>query len=151
MTFTQAVAASPDIASAYQRGLGALKAVDRAHITVNKSTKLKGSVDIDSTLQSKCPTEHRWDYGIGKSQGGKKGDKVIWVEIHPAKDGEINTMMDKLAWLKSWLQTSATDLDALSREFIWISSGKTTITQGSPAARKMALAGLRLAGHHLHL
>lgn len=151
MTFPKAVSQAPQLAGAYQRGLRALKARDKLCVSVNSPRKLTGSVDIDSTLASVDPHGHRWDYGVGISQVPNRSDLVVWIEIHPAKNSEISVVLDKLAWLREWLHNNAPDLEAMPCKHVWVSSGSTSITQGSQLARSLATKGLQLAGGHLTL
>jgi hypothetical protein len=93
-----------------------------------------------------CPDEPRWDYAIGHQPSNYTGETVYWIEIHPASSGEVDVVLRKLAWLRTWLCTSAPKLDALRREFIWISSGKTSFTLTSPQQKRFAQQGLQHKG-----
>jgi hypothetical protein len=149
MTFRRVVEATPEIADAYRPGLQALRAVDRARVAAQRPRALRGSVDLDGALAVAYPDANRWDYGIGVQQVA--GEKVYWTEVHPARDGEIDVMRQKLDWLKRWLQNSAEPLDDLPREFVWIASGGVAITQSSPRLRGLAAQGLVFKGGHFRI
>lgn len=149
MSFRDAVDATPELVGAYRRGLQALRAVDRQKLSLQRPRNLRGSVDLDGALADKYPDANRWDYGIGVQQAGN--DKVYWAEVHPARDGEIGVMLDKLNWLKGWLGNSGTLLNNLPREFIWIASGGIAITPTSPGLRRLATQGLTFRGGHFKI
>lgn len=148
MTFQAAVRAIPEIQDAWKAGLQALRPADRQRIVARATRQLRGSVDLDSALRDAYPNAQRWDYGIA-IRPTKSVETILWVEIHPATDGEIRTVLAKLAWIKEWLRNCAPSIDAFRREFIWISSGNTSFTQRSPQAKRMAQAGLRHVGRLL--
>ncbi len=54
-------------------------------------------------------------------------------------------MLDKLAWLRDWLQTDAPQFRAITKDgYYWIATdGRIAITANSPQAKQLALAGLR--------
>jgi len=149
-TFSRAVAAVPSLGGAYQRGLGAIKGIDRQRMDATEVT-LSGSIDLDGALQAAQPTSHRWDYGIGIEVKKNHDHQVVWVEVHPCKDGEIPVMLAKLMWLRQWLASDATLLGGLPRKFIWLSSNDSTINKASPAGKRMAQAGLISVGRHFKL
>ena len=133
---------------AYRPGLQALREIHRQAITA-VPRNLKGSVNIDETLSETLPNEPRWDYGVGYI--GEDGEKVFWVEFHPASIGEINSVLRKLEWLKGWTRANAPDLSAMRREFIWIASGASGFGRGTPQVKRLANAGIRFVGGHLTL
>lgn len=148
MTFKQAVERTAEIRNAFQPGLGALRRMDRAHITADNPRLLKGSVDLDKALHTKYPNANRWDYGIGQKPANSNQERVFWVEVHPNRAGEVEVVLAKLEWLKHWLRDCAKNLDKLQREFIWVSSGATTFTLTAPKQKQLALLGLQRKGGH---
>lgn len=146
MSFREAVEITPSLGQGWQKGLAALRSVDRERVHAEDTRRLKGSVDLDSTLKSTLPNDPRWDYGIGYHHTNLRADTVYWVEVHPASDGEIKVVLKKLAWLKQWLCESAPKLKSMRREFIWISSGKTSLTLSAPQQKQFALQGLQHKG-----
>jgi hypothetical protein len=141
VTFKEAVDATPDLKNAYCRGLQALKNVDKQHVTAEDTKTLAGSVDVDSALQERYPQDNRWDYAIGHTDG-----VVYWIEVHGASDGELKVVLAKLKWLKTWLRGQAKTIGAMPREFVWVSSGKTSFTLASPQQKQFALEGLQHKG-----
>ena len=149
MTFRQAVTATPQLgAHAFNEGLQALEAADRARFRIADTRKISGSVDVDGTLEAVLPDAHRWDYAIGYR---RQSEIVYWVEVHPASTGDVATVQAKLTWLKAWLAGDGHRLREIEARFIWISSGKTTFTQGSPTMRKLAQQGLQAIGRVLRI
>ena len=151
MTFQQAVENTANIATAYRTGLRALRRTDRRHITAEDTGRISGSVDLESALQALLPNAPRWDYGVGHRPTNGRGEMVYWIEIHPANSGEIKAVLAKLNWLKNWLQTHARDLHGMKAAFVWVSSGKTTLSPTAPQRKKMALVGLQQKGHHFRI
>lgn len=127
-------------------GLQALRASDRRRLRARDSRRLAGSIDVDSALASALPNAPRWDYGVGYRPSNRASDVVHWVEVHPATQREVKAIEAKLEWLKKWIDVNATDLAALDRCFVWVSSGKTHLTPTSPALRRLAQKGCRHVG-----
>lgn len=136
MTFKEAIEKTGDIATAYKTGLLAIKQSDRQSIKVKDTRSLEGSVDIDKATSAKYPNESRWDYVIGHDK------RVYFVEVHPAKTGNVTEMMNKLSWIKSWLKTNAPDLNSYSSVapvFLWAAtSSGIHIPKTSKEYRKVA-------------
>ena len=149
MSFRQAVGATPNLGQDVLRpGLQALGA-DSVRIHCGDPRKLKGSVDIDAALLAADPNGHRWDYAVGHNESGS--DKVYWVEIHPASDHGVTELLAKVAWLNAWLGGDGHRLKGLTKAYVWISSGRTSFTKTSPAARKLAQKGVISAGGYYTL
>jgi hypothetical protein len=106
-------------------------------------------VDIDAALRDEFPNAARWDYAIGIK--AHTDDFVAWLEVHPASSRHVNEVIEKLLWLKDWLQTSAAELDALPRRFHWVASGAVSFDRASPQAKRIAQAGLRFPAKHIDL
>lgn len=146
MTFQQAVEATPELAGAFQSGLGAVRTTDKARIRAEDTRLVRGSVDIDRALKPTYPNDNRWDYAVGHRHHNQQFDTVYWIEVHPANSREVKAVLGKLQWLRSWLGGSAPRLRVIRKEFIWISSGKTSFTLTSPQQKQFALHGLRHVG-----
>ena len=136
-------------------GISALKAIDRKRISAKDPRKYSDSLDLDSALESSCPNDPRWDYGIGYKKT-KTDEVAVWVEVHPANTGEVKAMIKKLDWLKKWLQNEATELGKLTKKkhslprFNWVASGKIALPKGSKQARLLAQSGLSYPVKHLN-
>ena len=148
MIFEEAVRSVGAIAEAYRPGLRALRARDRRHIRSDEPDRISGSVDLDSALKKQYPNDRRWDYGVGWRPANGRDEMVYWIEIHPANSAEIDVVLAKLVWLKDWLRREAGHLDRMKAAFVWVSSGKTTLTPNAPQRKKMTLAGLQQKGRH---
>jgi hypothetical protein len=143
MTFENSVKACPDLAGQLKPGLQALRHVDRAYVTCNKTRNLAGSVNLDEALSDNCPQAPRWDYVVGLQRRGNP-DKAIWLEVHPASStGEVDVVLKKLAWLKEWCSDNAAALFELPGDYIWMATGSVAFPASSPQRRKLAAAGIR--------
>jgi len=149
--FKTAVTTTVGLEAAYQSGLRALRNTDRERLAARNPRQLSGSVNLDEALQHRFPQSPRWDYAVGLSLGQRQSDKVFWIEVHPATDGQIGSVLAKLQWLKRWLVAARSPLNAMEREFVWISSGKTALTAQSPQVKRMAMQGLRCVGQHFSI
>lgn len=143
MTFREALQAA-GLEQAYCNGLQALRAPERAAIECREPRTLTGSVNLDDTMRERYPTENRWDYGVGLQQNGQ--EVVVWIEVHPASTGEVQTVIQKLEWLKAWLRKQAPELKKRTRPangYIWIATRSgVRISRNTPQARRLAQAGL---------
>jgi hypothetical protein len=150
MSFEKAVRATPSVSAAYEKGLRALREVDRNRITCRDTRKITGSLNLDAALESTYPNAARWDYAIGLVH--EKGrDRICWVEVHPASSKHVREVINKFEWLKDWLQTEALRLRELPREFVWIASGRVYLPPGDMKRNLLAQKGIsfRFAGSHL--
>lgn len=138
-TFRLAIEKVDDIKSAYRNGLQALVKADLEKIKVKEARKIEGSVDIDTSTRKLYPNDARWDYVI--SYAGL----AYFVEVHPATNGEVKTMMAKKQWLQNWLKQKATTLNeypSAKPRFYWLQSGKCGILKTSPEYKLAAMAGI---------
>ena len=149
MSFREAIEATQGLGAAYESGLQALAATDRARISVANTRHLCGSVNLDAALRTGArANEHVWDYGVCYTA---KDHKVHWIEVHPASDHGVTDLQAKVAWLNQWLASDGHRLRPLTAAYVWISSGKTTFTKTSPAAKKLAQLGVISAGRQYRL
>jgi hypothetical protein len=131
---------------AWRGGLQAMPGADKQHVDAEDARRLTGSANVDAALAQSHPNDPRWDYAVGHSPTNRRGEVVYWIEIHPASSREINVVLGKLTWLKSWMKESAPRLQAMEKVFVWVSSGKTSFTSSSPQQKRFALLGLRHKG-----
>lgn len=108
-----------------------------------------GSVNLDEALSGSHSQERRWDYGIGIP--GSPGESVVWIEVHPASSRHVRDVLDKLSWLKGWLDSSAPRLRELPAKYVWVASGKVAIPRNSPQRRRLSARGLHFAGRRYEL
>lgn len=151
MSFKRAAGRTPHLQNAWMQGLGALRAQDRPHIVAEDPRQLQGSVNVDGALEARHPNAHRWDFAIGYRHSGWTSDYVYWVEIHSATDREVNIVLDKLRWLRTWLLGDGRLLNSFHRDFIWVSSGATSFTLGAPQLKRFAQFGLQHKGRVLRI
>jgi len=149
--FKDAVLATPDVKKCWCKGLQALIKEDRKHIHAEDSNQLTGSVAIDEALRTKYPNCNRWDYAVGYRHSNSQTDKVYFVEVHPASGKQIKVILNKLAWLKQWLNNSAKTLNPLPKKFVWVSSSKVQITSTSPQGKIVAQKRIVFAGRVLKI
>jgi len=151
VNFKKALRSTPHLANAWAAGLGALRTRDRDHVEPEDPRRLAGSADLDSALRDQHPNAHRWDFAIGYRHTNRKEDCVYWVEIHTANDHEVAVVLDKLAWLRGWLKGDGQLLRRFECDFVWVSSGTTSFTPGSPQVKKFAQLGLQHKGSLLRI
>jgi hypothetical protein len=100
---------------------------------------LTGSINVDEAMHDAHPQASRWDYGVGIN---KNNERVVWVEVHPASSSHVRDMINKVRWLRGWLNSEAPLLDALPRHFVWVASGKVSLPPTGPQLRQLAAAGI---------
>ena len=138
-SFHIAIESTKDIATGYRVGLQALGS-NASKIAPTSTKMLEGSVDIDSLTARIYHDANRWDYAIGYN------NKVYFAEVHPAYTSEVMRVIQKMKWLKEWLQQKAPMLNVLPKgipTFSWIQSGKGGILPGSKQAKLAAANGLK--------
>ena len=151
MKFDRAVNNCPALAGALRSGLQALRSADKARVTCANTRCLTGSVDVDSALSQALPHQPRWDYAIGVKHD-RVTDVVTWIEVHPASStSEVEKVIAKLDWLKSWTAEHAPDLKRLTREYIWIATGKVAFSASSQQRKRLAVVGIQFAGSQYNL
>ena len=151
MKFRKAVERTPNLEGAWRAGLGALRAEDKRHIRAENPRQLRGSVDVDTALQSREPNANRWDFAIGHLHSNRRSEFIYWVETHTGSDNQIKVVLRKLDWLKAWLRQDGQHLSQFDREFVWVSSGHTYFTKGSAQVKVLAQRGLLYAGAVLRI
>lgn len=142
MTFKSAVESIPELRPAYCPGLRALRGDDSTRVAVRRTSRLTGSVDLDTTLKPSAQNESRWDYGIGYKGNGN--EEAIWIEVHPADSHHVRDVIAKSQWLRRWLAT-APDLLRITRnnrQYVWLSTKGVSLQPGSRQARQLAMAGV---------
>jgi hypothetical protein len=151
LTFQRAVEQTPDLKGAWREGLKALREIDRNRVDAQDTRRIKGSVDVEEALVASYPGERQWDYAVGFHPTNLGGEVVVYrLEVHPAKDGEVRVVLEKLQFLKKWLRERGTKLNTMRRAFIWVSSGKTSFTLTAPQQKQFALHGLQHPGRYFN-
>lgn len=132
--FKRDVEATPEISGCYRQGLAAL-GNNSQKITLGNSRDCSGSAFIDGCTENARPNDKRWDYVFSYK------NEAVFIEVHPAETGEVNAVLAKLAWLKSWLRDHAPLLEAQrskAHPYYWIASKSVHLLKGSPQYRRAA-------------
>jgi hypothetical protein len=153
MGFKESVEETPNLAGKWMVGLGALRAQDKVRIDPESTstTHLRGSVDIDRAWMALDPQGNRWDFAIGYKHQNRSDEFIYWVETHTGADDQIAVMFRKLTWLKTWLNGAGRKLAEFERLFVWVPSGATSFSQGSPQVRKLADKGIIYSGSRFRI
>ena len=122
---------------AYNKGLRALKAIDKELVRLSTPRLCHGSGDIDTRLAAVLPHAARWDYVVAHD------NQLHFVEVHPAHISEVSQIKRKKEWLTEWLRGSEVGQLAVNKHFHWVASGKIAITKNSKQARAAAQMGLK--------
>ncbi len=148
MGFKESVEGTPNLRGKWKAGLGALRAEDKPHIKPQNpsTTHLRGSVDIDTAWARIDSSGNRWDFAVGYQHDNRSDEFIYWVETHSGSDNQIQVMLRKLLWLKTWLRGGGRKLAAFDKMFVWVPSGATTFTEGSTQVKKLADQGLFYSG-----
>lgn len=149
MNFRRAVKATPAICNSLQEGLGAVRNVDRDRLRCSSPRRIRGSVNLDEGMRLVYPNDPRWDYVIGLSKGAH-GDQLVWLEVHPASSRHVDEVLDKLRWLKNWLDRDAAALRDLPAHFYWVATGSVAFRRGSREEKRIAQQGIRFPGKQLN-
>jgi hypothetical protein len=138
--FKKAVENTPDIANCYQSGLQPLGKYSKK-IELIETTLCSGSVEIDECTKAKYPNDPRWDYALCYNS------EVFFVEVHTANTSEVGAVLNKLQWLKDWLNNEAPEINKLKAKsqtpFVWIQSNNFKIPERSSQYRQAIQAGIK--------
>lgn len=138
-SFKEAVEATLDVATGYKPGITALGSYSKK-IEAKNPKLLQGSVDIDECTKQKYPNANRWDYAFGHN------NQIYFVEVHSANSREVQTVINKLNWLKEWLSNQAPEINKLitknASSFYWIQSGSFAIPRTSKQYRMARKYGI---------
>lgn len=135
------------MSAAFEPGIQALRRDHRALILCPDAARLTGSIDLDGALAEQQPNSPRWDYGLGFRH--ERQENAVWVEVHAAQTNKVRGMLNKLRWLKDWLQADGEPLRGMTESngptppFVWLASGPIRIPPNSPQARLASQAGIR--------
>lgn len=153
MSIAEAMEGTPHLRGAWQRGLQALRPEDKPHISAQDTRRITGSAYVDEALKTirEHAEAHRWDFGIGYRHTNRENEVLYWVEIHTANDHGLTLVLEKLRWLRRWLAREGRLLDSFEREFVWVSSGRTSFMPTSAPAKQFALLGLKHKGRTLRI
>lgn len=140
--FQVAIESTEEVKGGFCAGKQAIKNADRSKIDATDKNKLQGSLDIDNQVKALYLNEPRWDYALSYD------DKIYYFEIHPAETSEVDKVVSKVKWLKSWLKTKGTKIDKLPKAehpYTWIQSGRYAILPTAKEKKKLSVAGITTA------
>ena len=152
MSFKKAVRAEPPpVNGAYRTGTQALENRHRNLVDCKDPRRLTGSIDLDSALERQPDHANaaRWDYGLGYRPAAEKWEQAVWIEVHSATTREVTAVLNKLQWLRDWLNVGAgrlkrmTDRAAPDIRFVWIASKGVNIPRNSPQARRLSRSAIQ--------
>jgi hypothetical protein len=140
LSFKEVVESTQAIATCYRNGLQAL-AKHSAKVKLGDTVKCTGSVDLDTCVTQAHPQANRWDYFFCY-----KGE-VFFVEVHSAQTGEVSTVLRKLAWLRTWLNTTGQEINKMratsTGPYFWVQSNGFHIPLNSPQYRQASQNGIK--------
>lgn len=93
---------------------------DSQRVMVTKPRTAMHSIALDEALKAQHPHDPRWDYGIGLVND--KNSTIAWVEVHTATSGEVEAVLKKLTWLKTWLSNHADPCSKTPATFHWVAT-----------------------------
>lgn len=140
--FQRAIENTKEVKDGFCVGKQAIKSADRSKIVAADDKKLQGSLDIDSQVRELYHNENRWDYALSYD------DRIYFFEIHPAVTSEVDVVIKKLEWLKSWLRTQAPAIDELPKAdcpYTWVQSGGYAILPNTRERMKLSVSGIVVA------
>ncbi len=114
MVFKKCIkAAFPDVPDACADGKKALPKNDGKKISCDGKMTIRNSVFLDKCANTvpEFQQANRWDYGlaVGKTDNDSY-ELVIWVEVHSAQTGEVDSVLKKREWLRQWLLSSSPEV-----------------------------------------
>ncbi|ACY15128.1 hypothetical protein [Haliangium ochraceum] len=132
---------------AVQPGLKALQKRDRKKVQAQPADCVSDSVALDETYTREQPNESRWDYVVGVKEGEHS---LVAIEVHPVTAGEVRSLIKKKAWAKKVMSRHLVH-DKHIKRWVWVASGEVGLTKTSSEFRRLATAGIELAGRELTL
>lgn len=136
-----AVENTVDVKGYFKTGLTAIDGNEKSKFVVPDSRKIGGSLNIDIATVRLYPEANRWDYAI------EYDNETFFIEIHPGSTSEIQKVLDKLSWLKSWLSEKAPKIARLKPKskpaYYWLFTNKFAILPGSRYAKILSTHKLK--------
>lgn len=123
-----------------KRALGAY--ATRVH---EAESQVTDSVDFDEATRRAGSSDSRWDYFLGLGSGS-----IIGVEVHPASDKEVKAIIAKKA-ASSPLIAQELAPGAKVSKWVWIATGRNSVSKNSRFARELAAKRIELVGRQLRV
>jgi hypothetical protein len=122
-------------------GLGALANGDRTRIAQDIRPQFADSLDLDSALRARYPTQNRWDYLLGHETSGQ----VIGLETHSARSDQISTVIEKRRMAREQLSLHFKP-GAKVHKWLWVSSGRAHFADTEKTRRRLDQHGIQFVG-----
>lgn len=106
---------------------------------------ITASVDLDTALAQRLPSEPRWDYGLEIT--ADHGIRLAWIEVHPAVSSEVEAVCRKLCWLRQFLDQSR-GCKTLPLSFHWMATD-AGVHIDAARRRRLAAVGLKMPTRRL--
>lgn len=123
-----------DIESSIREGIRAV--ASRHRRLVADGGRFACSVDLDKARKTLEPQTFRWDYILGDAA------EAVGMEVHPAKESDVSTMIAKKAWADQRLRKHC---QLVVKRWHWIRPPRSRLqfTPRSPGARRLAKHGVQ--------
>lgn len=121
---------------------------DSRRVTIAPPRSATHSVDLDQALKPQQPRAPRWDYAIALKQG--QTHTIAWVEVHTATSGEVDAVLNKLAWLRRWLTQTDDACRTTASTFHWVATD-AGVHIDSARRRRLNATGLSMPRSLLRL
>ena len=141
---TAALTAGSNLRRVVQNGMGAFEADDKLLIAVDQRPRIGDSINLDEALRAQYPQANRWDYIFSVSDA----KKVVALEPHTANDSEVKTVIAKKKHAVDYLKDHLEPKHRVSA-WLWVSSGKATLTKTEKYERALASAGIKYVGRFI--
>jgi len=125
-------------------GLGAVIESHRVYFDEGVRTMFGDSLDIDASLKEGREQENRWDYLLGHTQSRR----IVGVEPHSAKNGEISTVIKKRQAALSQLQEHLRDGVVVSK-WLWVASKDVKFLSMEKAKFELDKNGIEFVGRKI--
>lgn len=119
----------------------AMKKADRKLIKKSERSKIGDSLDLDEAFRQAYPQENRWDYLLSVPTSSR----IVGVEPHSAKDGEVSVVIAKKRSSTLRLQGHLIPQQRIAA-WIWVASGTVEFSIMDRARRQLAQNGITFAG-----
>jgi hypothetical protein len=117
------------------------QAVKGAHrpLLVEDRARVIDSLDLDSYCHKLGPSDPRWDYLIGVKGGTDTW--VVAVEVHPARDDQVDAMISKAKAARRVLRSEC-QKDPVDGLWHWLASKNVDCSRGGVTERRLKEAGI---------
>ena len=144
-TIRAALVSGSELEAFVKDGCSALRNSDRRCIDATLKSSVTDSIDLDAAMRKSHPHDNRWDYLIGMST-----KKIVGVEPHSARDGEITVVVKKKKISEKYLIDRLKDGKHIST-WIWVASGNVFFADTEKMRRILDQNGIIFAGKRVML